>query len=461
MLVVRYSPAGWQENKGIVVVKECLSDRRHKTMKRTLFCKRISAAVFMLVFSGNLFAQGNSKVEGLVNPKHRRQVITVGGQQADIQEYTSDAIQIALDAINTRGGGLVKLNPGKFLITSPVRLYRNTALVGSGKETVLQKCDGFRTNFVVDADYGMLKATVKDVSGFEVGMGIQLFDDEHNSGWAVMTAKITDIIGNVIFFDNSTVHDYIASKNGTVSNACSIVEGIGVEGVQIAHFVAEGNKSTNDYINGCRGGGIYLHKSRNCLIEGVKVNEFHGDSFSWQVTENITVRNCEACYGNGLGFHPGTGSDRTIIENCISHHNKHDGIFLCWRVQNGIFKDNVIYSNDRYGISIGHKDTDNIFTNNHVFENSRHGVYFRNETEQNSGHRNTFRNNIIENNGSHSFEAYGFYIGGKTHDILIENNVIRSTNKGNQVAAVCVGKYSARVQMEDNKISGCAAEVRE
>ena len=430
-------------------------------MKSGLFCRVIAGAAFFFIFSGTLSGQSGSKVEGLVSPKHKKQVITVGGQHADIKGYTSDAIQIALDAINTRGGGSVKLSPGRFVVTSPVRLYSNTALIGSGKETVLQKCDGVRTNFVVDADYGMLKANVKDVSGFKVGMGIQLFDDEHNEGWMVTTAKITDIVGDVIYFDNSTVRDYIASENGMVSNACSIVEVVGVENVRIADFVVEGNKGSNDYINGCRAGGIYLHKSRNCLVEGVKTNEFNGDSFSWQITENITVRNCEACYGNGLGFHPGTGSDHTIIENCVSHHNKYDGIFLCWRVQNSIFRDNVIYSNGRYGISIGHQDTDNLFENNRVYENSRHGVNFRDETEQNSGHRNTFRNNIIENNGGPSFQAYGFYIGGRTHDIVIENNIIRSTGKGNQVAAVCIGKHSSRVEMKDNEISGCEERIKE
>lgn len=425
------------------------------------FFEIIAVLIFFFISAECISGQAVSKVEGLVSPKFEKQVITVGGPDADISGYTSDAIQIAVDAIKTRGGGTVKLNPGKFLITAPVRMYSHTALVGSGEKSILYKCDGFRTNFIIDADYGMLKATVKDPSGFKVGMGIQLFDDAHKGGWDVTTAKITAIDGQVLYFDNNTVNDYIASKNGTISNACSIVEGVGVEDVRIADLVVEGNKLTNDYINGCRGGGIYFHKSRNCLVEGVRVNEFNGDSFSWQITENITVKNCIATYGDGLGFHPGTGSDRSIIENCISNHNKQDGIFLCWRVQNGIFKNNICYANGRFGISIGHQDTDNLFINNHIYENERHGINFRRETEQNSGHRNTFRNNIIENNGSPSFKAYGIYIGGRTQDIIIENNIIRSTGKGNQIAAVGIGKYSSRVVMKDNKISGCKEKINE
>jgi parallel beta-helix repeat protein len=248
--------------------------------------------------------------------------------------------------------------------------------------------------------------------------------------------------------------------NGTISNGCSIVEAVDAENVRIADFVIEGNKSTNDYINGCRGGGIYIHKSRNCVVENVKINEFNGDTFSWQITENITVRGCEAANGDGLGFHPGTGSDHSVVENCISHNNKGDGIFLCWRVQNGIFKNNTIYANGDNGISIGHKDTDNLFENNHVYENSNHGVLFRNETEQNSGHRNTFTDNIIENNGINKASS-GFYIGGETHDINIINNTLRSDGKGHQATAIFIGKKSSKITATDNKISGSKEVVYE
>ncbi len=405
--------------------------------------------IIMMGFSSGIYAQNI----GLVNIRKSEEIITVGGPGAEISGYTSDAIQIALDALKTRGGGTVKLNPGTFTITGPVRIPDNSSLIGSGKETILKKCDGFKTSFVIDADYGMLKAVVKDASGFKKGMGIQLYDDEHDQGWDVTTAKITDIKDNVIYFDNNTNCDYLASLNGTITNGCSIVEAVGVKNVKIADFMVEGNKGTNDYINGCRGGGIYIHKSDNCLVENVKVNEFNGDSFSWQITENITVKNCEVSNGGGLGFHPGTGSDHSIVENCISHHNKGDGIFLCWRVQNGIFRNNTVYANQDNGISIGHKDTDNIFENNHVYENSNHGVLFRNENEQNSGHRNTFTNNTVENNGT-AGEAAGFYIGGETHDINITNNTIRSTGKGNQPTAIIVGKKSTKVTSTGNKISG-------
>ena len=51
-------------------------------------------------------------------------------------------------------------------------------------------------------------------------------------------------------------------------------------------------------------------------------------------------------------------------------------------------------------------------------------------------------------------EASGFYIGGETHDIVIKNNIIRSTGKGNQKTAILVGKNSSKITAEGNKISG-------
>lgn len=418
--------------------------------------KAISVFILLLISPSALLPQ----TIGLVDIKYAGSTITVGGTGADIPGYDSRAIQIALDALRERGGGIVKLSPGTFEITGPVRLSDNISLTGSGASTILRKCDGFKTSFIIDADWGMLKAVVKDAGGFRIGMGIQLYDSEHDQGWDVTTAVITDIQDNTIYFDNRTVNDYLASLDGTITNGCSIIEAVDAENVRISDLVIEGNKSTNDYINGCRGGGVYIHKSRNCLVENVKIKNFNGDTFSWQITENITVKGCEASDGNGLGFHPGTGSDHSVVENCISHNNKGDGIFLCWRVQNGIFRNNTVYSNGGNGFSIGHKDTDNIFENNHVYENGYHGVLFRNENEQNSGHRNVFKNNVIENNGTQE-ESAGFYIGGETHDITITDNVISSSGRGKQGTAILIGKKSSNVTVTGNTIKGSREIVME
>ncbi len=412
--------------------------------------------ILPIIFNISIFAQPSEYAVS----KYRQNIITVGGSNADIQGYSSDAVQIALDAIKARGEGTVKLNPGKFLITGPLRISSGTLLTGSGTETILQKCDGFKTKISSDIDSPSCESVVEDASGFKVGMGIMIFDDSNNQTWAVSTAKITSIKGNKINFDRETARKYSVSKNGIVSNGCSIIEGMYVIDVKITDLTIEGNKETNDYINGCRGGGIYFYNAKSCLLENIKVNGFSGDSYSWQITQNISIKNCEASNAKGIGFHPGSGSYYTVLENCSTHHNSSDGIYLCWMVQYGIFKNNKIHNNGQFGISIGYKDTDNTFLNNHIYESARHGVNFREKTEELCGHRNTFKNNIIENNGM-SQESYGFYIGGLTHDIVIENNTISSSEKGNQKAAVWIGKETSKITIINNKIVGHRETIKE
>ncbi len=281
-------------------------------------------------------------IEGLVEQRRAERIITVGGRGTDIPAFTSEAVQIAIDALKSTKGGTVRLGAGTFAVSAPIRLYDNITLAGEGPSTILRKIDGFRTRFVIDADYGMLKVVVKDPSGFRTGMGVQLWDEDHTDCWDATTARITSMSADTLYIDTWLVHDYLAGKNGMISNSCPVVEGIGVEHVRIADLTVDGNGSTNDPMTGCRGGGVYFHKSRDVTMERVRVHHFNGDNFSWQITEDIIVLDCESDHASGLGFHPGTGSHATRIEGCASHDNKGDGIFLCWRVQNGVFRNNVV-----------------------------------------------------------------------------------------------------------------------
>jgi len=424
-------------------------------------CRSITVGLCMFLLSNICVLSMSWGVEGLVKQRRDARIITVGGPGADLPAFTSEAVQIAIDALGSKGGGTVRLGAGTFAVSAPISLSDHVSLTGAGPSTILRKVDGFRTKFVIDADYGMLKVVVKDPSGFKTGMGIQLWDDDHTDCWDATTARITSINADTLYIDTWLVHDYLAGSNGTISNSCPVVEGIGVEHVRIADFTVDGNGSTNDPMTGCRGGGVYFHKSRDITMERVRVHHFNGDNFSWQITEQVSVLQCESDHASGLGFHPGTGSDATRIEDCRCHDNKGDGIFLCWRVQNGVFRNNEIFANGQYGISIGHKDTDNLFENNRVYGNGSHGVYFREESEENGGHRNVFKRNTVEDNGVSVKPAYGFYIGGTTHDILIENTIVRSTGKGHQAGAIFLGKNASKIVERNNTFAGHPGVVRE
>jgi hypothetical protein len=390
----------------------------------------------------------------IVKPSAPEITITVGGTKADITGFTSDAIQTAADAIHNSGrGGTVKLLPGNFIINAPVRLYDNMSLVGSGERTVLKKCSGFRSAFAIDADYGEYQITVTDASGFSVGMGVAIYDDGWRGGWDLTTAKITSIKGNVLYIDEHLLRDYHTDKNGTVSNNCSVISAVDVCNIIIADLVVDGSRESNDMVDGCRAGGIYLHKVTKALVENVKVKNFNSDGISWQLTEYVTVKNCEVSGCANSGLHPGTGSPYSVIEGNNSHNNDGYGLFICWRVRNSFVRNNSFSNNGINGICTGHKDTDVLFTGNHIFENGADGISLRGESPLNAPHRSVFRNNIIENNGMRQ-KGYGFSVNCLARGVVLEDNIIRNTGKGNQVAAVLLTANSLPVEMKNNKISG-------
>lgn len=393
-------------------------------------------------------------VDALTTPRQTEKVISVGGARADIQGYSNQAIQLAVDALPIQGG-TVKLDEGEFSIMAPVRLRSNVKLIGSGTATVLKRINGYRSRFVIDADYGELKVTVENASGFKPGMSIQINDRHYAECWDVSTAVITSIIGDTLYFDTHLIRDYETEKGGMVTNAGSCVAVTGAENVFMSGFSIDGNKQNNDLLDGCNGGGIAIIKSKHITVENVQVRNFNGEGITWQITEDVTIRNNDISDCSNMGLHPGSGSPRSVIVGNKSYNNK-VGLFICWRVHHSLVKDNHFFRNSENGISTGHKDTDVLFENNHIYENGADGVYFREEIASNSPHRNTFLGNTINNNGLIK-GGYGLYIVGNARDILLRGNTIRDTLKGTQKAAVFMGKNIPVVKMENNTMSGHSA----
>ena len=204
--------------------------------------KNLILILILLAGTNLLFAQiAVKKAEVLVSPRLVEKVITVGGQNADISGFNNQSIQYAIDAV-AKNGGTVKLMPGLFKLNAPVKMKSNVKLIGSGRETILQRGAGVQTRFIQDADYGELKLTVENPDGFEPGMKVQVTDRDQSSCWNVSTAYITDIQDDTIFIDTHLIRDYRSDRDGYVSNASSVIEVIEAENVHISNLTADGNQ---------------------------------------------------------------------------------------------------------------------------------------------------------------------------------------------------------------------------
>jgi parallel beta-helix repeat protein len=349
---------------------------------------------------------------------------------ADIIGSDNGALQKAANMLGP--GDILMIGPGTYQMENSLFIPSGVKVRGTPGQTILRKSAGVESPLTEDGDYGESQLTVADPQKFRPGMGLSVLDDTLNSGWDISVTTVTAVNGNTLRISPMTLRDYSAEPlHARVQNTFPILCAIDTENVVLENLIVDGNKDENKYIDGCRGGAIYLYQSRNATIKNCLARNYNGDGISFQITDNVQVLDCESYGHTGYGVHPGTGSPHALVKSCRLHDNGQIGLFLCWRVRNGRFEDNVITQNGQYGISIGHKDTDNLFVNNTISGNGLAGIYLRNETLKNSGHRNTFRDNKVTNNGD-AKTGYGFCIRPHAGEILISNNQIADTRSGTE-----------------------------
>jgi hypothetical protein len=348
----------------------------------------------------------------------------------------------------------VEVGPGEYLMRDSLHLRSNVAVRGTPGKTVLRKAGGAAAPLAKDGDYGEEQVTLADASGFDVGCGIAVWD-KNSGGFHTTVATITGRRGNTVSISRPLNADCMMSSGAQAATVYPVVSGIDVDNARVEHVIVEGNQDANVNLNGCRGAGIYLYRGFGTVIDRCTVRNFNGDGISFQQSNDVTVAECFSLNNAGLGLHPGSGSQRPTVRGCTARGNGEDGLYLCWRVRDGVFEHNLLEANARNGISIGHKDTDNLLRNNRVAGNGRDGILFRNESEPMAAHRNTLENNVIENNGEKS-EVAAVRVQGQTRGLVFRNNTIRDTRPAaerRQTTGVRVEKDAGDVTLDGNAIN--------
>jgi parallel beta-helix repeat protein len=410
-----------------------------------------TAALPLLAVAG--CSTGGSSAGQPMDSKTRTVAVAQSGQ-ADVIGNDNVALQKAADML--RPGDTLSIGEGTYTMhNSLVIPVDDVTVIGLPGRTILKKAAGVASRVTDCGDFGEDVVVVAEPGKFKAGMGISITDDRYDSGWAVSVTAVKEVKGDSLFLTKRTVRDYdYLGSNAKVENKFPIFCGIDRKGLVFEGITVDGNREENPYfLDGCRGGGIYLYRSTDCVIRNCKVRGYNGDGISFQITDNIDVIGCESYENTNYGIHPGTGSPNAEITGCHFHDNDRIGFFLCWRVRYGKFSDNLIENNGLYGISIGHKDTDNLFTGNTIRGNGFCGIYFRPEQFELSGHRNVIRDNEITDNGGNE-EGYGIYVDPAAGDITVENNRIGDSGKGVQKWGVYVAEGAGKVDLKDNQITG-------
>ena len=382
-----------------------------------------------------------------------RPKITVGLREADIVGVDDRVLQAAVDYVAGLGGGVVEIGEGEFTMRDSLHLRSFVTVRGTKNKTILRKAKGVSSPLAMDGDYGEEQITVTNPEGFRVGFGVAVWDSQ-SEGFHTTVARVTGQNGNTFSIDRPLNADCLVANKAQAATVFPVVSGYDVEGARVENLIIEGNKEENVYLNGCRGGGIFLYRGFGTIIENCVVRKYHGDGISFQQSNDVLVEGCVSEDNAGLGLHPGSGSQRPVVRQCVARRNGEDGLYLCWRVRHGLFEKNILEDNGRFGISIGHKDTDNLLEDNQVRFNHQDGVFFRNESEGMAGHRNRLEKNLIENNGVKD-EAAGIRVRGETRGLVFKSNIIRDTRapaERKQAVGIRIEEQAGEVVLEDNRI---------
>lgn len=421
-----------------------------------------AAAVWLV--SGNV--QGGEAL----SPAHRqlpramhgemqdRPRVTVGRSGADLNGGDHRVLQAAVDYMAGLGGGTVEIGEGEFLMRDSLHLRPGVTVRGRGAGTVLRKAAGRVSPLLLDGDYGEEQVTLADPAGFQVGDGIAVWD-RNAGGFHTTVARITGRNGNAFSISRPLQADCMVSSGAQAASVFPVISGYEADGARVEDLTVEGNREENVTLNGCRGAGIFLYRSHGAVIARCIIRRYAGDGVSFQQSNDVTVTGCVSEENAVLGFHPGSGSQRPRVRDCIARGNGEDGLFLCWRVKEGVFEGNRLEDNGRFGISIGHKDTDNLIRSNTVSGNRSDGIFFREETEGMAGHRNEVVGNLIENNGKGEAVA-GIRVRGETRDLVFRDNVIRDSRpegERRQVTGIRLEEKVGPVRTGDNRIDAARA----
>ena len=379
--------------------------------------------------------------------------ISVGQAGTTLVGSDNRALQAAVDYVAALGGGVVEIGPGEYVMHDSLHLRSNVTVRGTKGKTILRKAKGEVTPLELDGDYGEQQITVQDPTGFAAGRGVAIWD-KGAGGFHTTVARITGSRGSTFAIDKPLNSDCMVSQQAMAATVFPVISGYNLRNSRIENVTVDGNKDENPHLNGCRGAGIFLYRGYGTVIQNCEVRNYNGDGISFQQSNDVQVVACVSENNASLGFHPGSGSQRPTIRNCVARTNGTDGLFLCWRVRHGLFEDNLLEGNGRFGISIGHKDSDNLLQRNRVFRNGQSGVFFRNESFGMAAHRNRLKDNVIEDNGTKGSSA-GIRIRGETDGLVFENNTIRDTRSDSaqtQTVGVLIEDRVGRVTLEGNTI---------
>jgi hypothetical protein len=386
-----------------------------------------------------------------VEPRDMVLVVGAGGR---LQGSDDLVLQAGIDYLDKMGGGVLQLLPGEYLMRNTLRLRSHVHILGNGADTILRKAANFTSALVRDAEWYEYGIEVADGSGFSSGCGVMVRDARGQCLKATVKARE----GNRLFLDRRLGQDFRVEAKADVALTFPVLSAEDTEDVRIENLVIDGNKLQNEKVSGNSSGGVFLLRCKDFVFRNVTVHDYNGDGFSFQICDDLVLEACVAENNATLGFHLGSGSQRSVVRNCTSRGNS-QGIYFCWGVNDALIENTTCAENSDYGISLGHRDSDNRIMNCTIERNGKAGIFFYSQESVFFGaHRNAIIDCQIRDNGPED-PGVGIAVDEPNQNVTIKGNTFEDTGLGRQRTALFVHPNAVNVEIADNKFVNQAVEV--
>ena len=387
----------------------------------------------------------------------RPMVLRVGHTEGDLLGDCDKVLQAAIDYLYRMGGGILQIASGTYTMRNALYMRPGISIKGNGEDTVLQKAQGTVTDLVQDADWYEARIRVKNPAGFSTGGGIMLRSYDEMGRMIVVKDTVTHIEGDILSLTRRLKENMWRSQKATAATLFPILTAESVDDIVVEDLVLDGNKEAHSEINGNYSGGIFIQYCDRHTYRNVISRSYNGDGFSFQVCDDVHFDRCISENNTNLGFHPGSGSQRPALTDCVSRHNG-QGVFFCWGVSDGILE-NCTVSDNGYGITIGHRDTDNRIVNSRIVHNAKAGILFRDEGEGFlAGHRNVIESCLIRDNG---FDEAGIGIDMRKEpqNVEIRDSRFEDTGSGKQKVGIRIDKGIRSEIIRNNTFHGLEYDI--
>lgn len=308
------------------------------------------------------------------------------------------AIQSALDAARTAGGGLVYFPAGTYLIKAPLFVGARTTVQGAGAGvTTIAKPATVKSLLTANASATATSVTVTDSTGFEIGGAIHL-SDTTSFEWLSTQGRITNVVGNVITFTNDE-HLGRTGLDGALQTARGAAAytsfpmirnyAVGDTSITIRDLTLDHNKTASDplpislTVNGVCDftlGTVLWVGVKHSRVENCELLNAPCDAYSDQAQDGTgvtpaanlvvvaknTIRACKIRNAARHAVHLGTCIDGGwVLDNEITSPGWY-GFFYCAYCTNTVARGNLIRDCGSGFAGIDDRDSGNVIADNVV-----------------------------------------------------------------------------------------------